>query len=79
MMFDFQGMGRLLLVIGGMIALIGLILMVGGRIFPWLGRLPGDIRYQGENVSCFFPIVTSILLSIILTLLLNLVIRILNR
>ena len=62
-----------------MIALIGLILMVGGRTFPWLGRLPGDIRFQGENVSCFFPIVTSILLSIILTLLLNLVIRILNR
>ena len=78
-MLDFQGFGRLLLVIGGMIALIGLIVMVGGRVFPWLGRLPGDIRYQGENVSCFFPIVTSILLSIILTLLLNLVIRILNR
>ena len=78
-MFDFQGMGRLLLVVGGMIALIGLILMVGGRIFPWLGRLPGDIRYQGENVSCFFPIVTSILLSIILTVLLNLVIRLLNK
>jgi hypothetical protein len=78
-MLDFQGFGRLLLVIGVLIALIGLILMVGGRIFPWLGRLPGDIRYQGENVSCFFPIVTSILLSIILTLLLNLVIRILNR
>ena len=78
-MLDFQGLGRLLLVIGGMIALIGLVLMVGGRIFPWLGRLPGDIRFQGENISCFFPIDTSILLSIILTLLLNLVIRILNR
>jgi hypothetical protein len=78
-MLDFQGFGRLLLLIGGMIALIGLILMVGGRIFPWLSRLPGDIRYQGENVSCFFPIVTSILLSIILTLLLNFVIRLLNR
>jgi hypothetical protein len=78
-MLDFQGFGRLLLVIGGMIALVGLILMVGGRLFPWLGRLPGDIRYQGENVSCFIPIVTSILLSVILTLLLNLVIRILNR
>ena len=78
-MLDFQGFGRLLLIIGGMIALSGLILMVGGRIFPWLGRLPGDIRYQGGNVSCFFPIITSIVLSIILTLLLNFVIRILNR
>jgi hypothetical protein len=78
-MLDFQGFGRLLLVIGGGIALIGLILMVGGRLFPWLGRLPGDIRYQGENVSCFVPIVTSILLSVVLTLLLNLIIRLLNR
>ena len=72
-------MGRLLLFIGGSIALIGLVLMVGGRSFPWLGRLPGDIRYQGQNVSCLFPIVTSILLSIILTVVLNLIIRLLNR
>ena len=78
-MLDFQGIGRLLLIFGGSIALIGLLLLVGGRLFPWLGRLPGDIRFQGENVSCFFPIVTSILLSIILTLLLNLIIRLLNR
>jgi len=78
-MLDFQGIGRLWLIFGGSIALIGLLLLVGGRLFPWLGRLPGDIRYQGENVSCFVPIVTSILLSIILTVVLNLVIRLLNR
>lgn len=77
-MIDLQGLGRLLLIIGGGIALIGLLLMLGGRLFPWFGRLPGDIRYQGENVSCFFPIVTSILLSIILTVLLNLVVKILR-
>lgn len=78
-MLDFQGFGRLLLIVGGSIALIGLLFMVGGRFFPWLGRLPGDIRYQGENVSCFIPIATSILLSIILTVVLNLIIRLLNR
>ena len=78
-MFDFQSLGRLLLVLGGAIALTGLLMVVGGRFFPWLGRLPGDIRFQGENVSCFFPIVTSILLSIILTVLLNLIIRLLKR
>jgi hypothetical protein len=78
-MLDFQGFGRLLIFIGGAIAVIGLIFIAGGRLFPWLGRLPGDIRYQGENVSCFFPIVTSILLSIVLSVLLNLIIRLLNR
>ena len=78
-MFDFQSLGRLLLFLGGAIALTGLLLVVGGRFFPWLSHLPGDIRFQGENVSCFFPIATSILLSIILTIILNLVIRLLNR
>jgi hypothetical protein len=78
-MFDFQSTGRLLLIIGGVIALTGLLLMLGGRLFPWLGHLPGDIRVQGRNVSCFFPIATSILLSIILTVLLNIIIRLLNR
>jgi len=68
-----------MLVVGGVIALVGLIFMVGGRLFPWLGHLPGDVRYQGEHVSCFIPIATSILLSIILTLVLNLIIRLLNR
>jgi hypothetical protein len=77
-MFDFQNLGRFLLIVGGGIALVGLFLMLGGRLFPWLGHLPGDIRYQGKNVSCFFPLVTSILLSIILTLLLNLIIRLLK-
>ncbi len=77
-MFDLQNLGRLLLVTGGGIALIGLLLMLGGRFLPWLGRLPGDIRYQGENVSCFLPIVSAILLSIILTVLLNLVAKILR-
>jgi hypothetical protein len=78
-MFDFSGLGRLFLVVGCGIALIGLLLILGERLFPWLGRLPGDIRYQGQNVSCFFPIATSILLSIVLTLLLSLIIRLLNR
>jgi len=60
-------------------ALVGLLLMLSGRLLPWLGRLPGDIHFEGKNVSCFLPIATSILLSIILTILLNLIIRFLNR
>jgi hypothetical protein len=66
--------------------LLGLILMVvGGTIYLLtrlgipIGQLPGDIRIQGENVSCLIPLATSIVLSIILTLLFNLVIRIFNK
>ncbi len=50
----------------------GLVLALAGGIVWILGRigfrgLPGDIRYEGENVQVYFPIVTCILLSLILT------------
>jgi hypothetical protein len=38
-----------------------------------LGRLPGDIAYQGKHGSFYFPVVTCILLSVVLTLILWLV------
>ena len=77
--FDLQAMGRLLLLVGGSIALFGGLLLIGARLFPWLGRLPGDIQLQRGNLSCFFPIATSIILSIVLTVVLNLIIRFMNR
>ena len=58
-------MGRALVVIGLVIAAIGLISMMG---FP-IGRLPGDFAVKRGNFSFYFPLVTSIILSILLTLL----------
>lgn len=67
-----------------MLAGIGLFL-VGGILFlvvklglP-LGRLPGDIRIEGENGSFYFPLATSLLLSLVLSLLLNLLGKFWNR
>jgi hypothetical protein len=40
-----------------------------------LGRLPGDIRIEGENGSFYFPLATSIFASVILTILLNMILR----
>ncbi len=78
-MFDIQSLGRILLLIGGAIALLGLLLVIGGRFLPWLGRLPGDIHIQRGNVSCFLPLATSIIVSLLLTIVLNIIIRLLNR
>ena len=64
--------------LGGLIALVGLALLVLGRVLP-LGRLPGDITFRRGNASCYVPIVTSILLSLLLTIVLNLLIRLLGR
>jgi hypothetical protein len=65
--------GRVLLVVGLLIAGLGLLAMLGFRI-P-LGRLPGDIVIGGERGGIFIPIVTSIVLSLILTLVLILLLR----
>jgi uncharacterized membrane protein len=64
--------GRILLVVGLLIAGVGLLAMLGFRI-PF-GRLPGDIVI-GEHGGIFIPIVTSIVLSLILTVVLNLLVR----
>lgn len=63
------GMGKLLMVFGVVLVVVGALLALGPRI-PWLGRLPGDILIRREHFTFFFPITTSILLSVILTLLL---------
>jgi hypothetical protein len=68
-MFDFSGIGRVLLIVGIAIAGIGLVLIFAGKI-PWLGRLPGDFFWKGKNVSFYFPLTTSIIISLILTLIL---------
>jgi len=78
-MFDIQSLGRILLLIGGAIALLGLFILIGGRFLPWLGRLPGDIHIQRGNVSCFLPLATSIIVSLLLTIVFNIIIRLLNR
>ena len=59
-------LGRILLVVGGVLVLLGLVLTFSDRV-PWLGRLPGDILYRRGNFTFYFPIVTSILISLLLT------------
>jgi uncharacterized membrane protein YkgB len=70
-MSDFGPLGKLLILLGVFIILIGLLLLVGEKI-PWVGRLPGDIIIRKKNFTFYFPIVTSIIISIILTLLFTL-------
>jgi hypothetical protein len=60
--------GRLVFIVGLVIAGVGLLAMLGVR----LGRLPGDIVLGGERFTIYIPIVTTILISIALTVLLNL-------
>ncbi len=71
-MEGFSSLGKMLIIIGVVIVLIGAVLMLGPKI-PWIGRLPGDFSYKGENFTFYFPLGTSILISIVLTLVLWLI------
>jgi len=66
-------LGKLLIVGGLVLAALGAILLLIGRLPA--GMLPGDILVQRKNFTFFFPIATSIVVSLVLTLLLNLFFR----
>lgn len=63
-----ENLGKMFLLIGLVLSLIGGIILFAGRL-PWLGRLPGDFVIQKKNFTLYFPLATSILVSILLTLL----------
>lgn len=58
-------MGRILIVTGLVLVVVGILVSVGVPI----GRLPGDITIRRGSVSFYFPLTTSIIASILLTLL----------
>jgi hypothetical protein len=61
-------LGKLLLICGGIIFLLGVVVLLAGKLNLPLGRLPGDILYRGKHTTFYFPLATSILLSILLSL-----------
>ena len=60
-------MGKMLMIAGVALFLIGGLIMLVGRLGLPLGRLPGDILYRGKNTTVYFPIVTCVVLSVLLT------------
>ena len=64
-----------MIVAGLVIAAVGGILFIWGKLSPSLGHLPGDIHLQKENSSFHFPWVTCLVVSAALTLVINLIFR----
>jgi hypothetical protein len=64
--------GKFLVGIGLSLAMVGILLLVAGRIGMPLGRLPGDFAYRSKHVSLYFPLGTCILISVLLTAILYL-------
>jgi len=69
-MSGLENPGKILMLLGGVLLAAGALLTLAGKV-GWLGRLPGDFRFERNGVSFYFPLATCLILSAILTLLLN--------
>jgi hypothetical protein len=58
------GIGKILIVLGGVLIIVGIILVLAPRI-PYIGKLPGDIHIKRDNVEIYVPLATSIILSVV--------------
>ena len=76
---EISTLGKILIVVGASIVLLGGGLLLAGKLGIQFGRLPGDIRIETENMTCIFPLTTSILLSLLLTVGLNLILRLFKK
>jgi hypothetical protein len=65
--------GRLLVILGIALLVVGGFFILLPRIGINLGRLPGDFQFGSGQTTCLVPIVTSIILSLLLTIILNLI------
>lgn len=68
-----EQVGKLLLAAGAVLIVLGGIVLLAGRM--GIGRLPGDLLWQGENWTVYVPLGWMVLLSVVLTILLNVFLR----
>lgn len=66
-------LGKILIYLGCAVLVVGMLLVLGGKIGLPIGRMPGDVVYRGKNTTVYFPIVTSVVLSVVLTVVLYLI------
>ena len=74
-----ENIARTLMLGGIALFLIGGGIYLAAKFGIPLGRLPGDIRIEGENGGFYFPVTSSILVSVILTILVNVIIRLIKK
>jgi len=68
------GMGKILIYLGLVLAVLGIIFSLVGKL-PWLGHLSGDITIERERFTFYFPLATCLIISVVLSLVLYLLRR----
>lgn len=69
-----QDTGKWIIFVGVVLVIVGSIWYFFGDKLSFIGNLPGDIKYEGDNFRFYFPLMTMLLISVII----NIVIRIYN-
>ena len=59
--------GKYIIAAGVLIVIAGIVIYFFHDRLHWIGRLPGDIRMEGERGGFYFPIVTCIVVSVVLS------------
>lgn len=77
-MDNFAAFGRILILVGIGIAVVGGAMWLFSR-FTGINQMPGTIKIEGSGFTCLFPILGSIVISILLTIVLNVIVRLLNK
>ena len=77
-MMPLNDTGKIFIEIGILLVMVGILVILAGK-FSFLGKLPGDLVIQTENISCFIPIVSSLVISLLLTIVLNILLRMINK
>jgi len=74
-----ENLGRLLMIGGILLFVIGGLIFLSAKFGIPFGRLPGDIRIERDGSSFYFPLASSILISVVLTILVNIIIRLVRK
>ena len=59
---DTRSVGVLVIAAGVVLVAVGLLIASGA--LSWFGRLPGDIRYEGDNARVYIPLTSMLLVSV---------------
>lgn len=66
-----QQTGKMILIVGLLLVVVGIVVYFAGDKLNWLGKLPGDIRVEKENFRFYAPITTMIIISVVVSLLIR--------
>ena len=68
-----MSIGKILIVVGGILIIFGLVMSYTPGLISWFGHLPGDIRMEEENKGVFIPVTSMLVVSILISLAIHLI------